>query len=407
MIKSITLYGSSSGRNAGDATLMSSIMDAVDEACGTELLYEIPTIKPGFVRDNYRSRTRAVATLPWNMSVKMLGWPTYRSIMRTDLTLIFDAVLFDRSLYNPLFNFLSTLYLLLPMARRRGKKMAFYNVGAGPVTTPAGRKMLRHVSEMMDFITVRDKASYDILKGIGVKNPRMLVAADAALRGRPSEDTAVSGILESLGLDRDREILALNVNPYLDTWSGANTPRLTKQDFTRTYAAAINRVVEKLDVQVLFVATQHLDVSLSREIMALLKSKRQVALVSNVDHSHYDIKGVLGKVSLLFAMRLHSMILASSGLTPVAGLAYQPKIDHYFEALGLPEYSLSFENFTEDKIVEHILKAWERRGETRKVLTTRIPELQSKAYMAAELVACLHRDEDLDAACAGSGLARK
>ena len=157
----------------------------------------------------------------------------------------------------------------------------------------------------------------------------------------------------------------------------------------------------------MFVATQHLDVPLSKEIMSLLKSRRKVAVVSNVDHSHYDIKGVLGKVSLLFAMRLHSMILASSGLTPVAGLAYQPKIDHYFEALGLPQYSLGFEDFSEDKIVEHVLRAWERRGETGKILANRIPELQSKAYLAAELVACLHRDGDLDAACAGSRLAQE
>ncbi|GAI06544.1 unnamed protein product, partial [marine sediment metagenome] len=59
----------------------------------------------------------------------MLGLPTFLSVARTDMTIIFDAILFDRALYNPLFNFLSTLYFLIPFAKRKGKKIVYYNVG--------------------------------------------------------------------------------------------------------------------------------------------------------------------------------------------------------------------------------------------------------------------------------------
>ena len=76
MLNSITLLGSSSGRNAGDAALMAGIMDSIDEACESRILYEIPTIKPSFIHDQYKNRTRPVATLPWNLSLKMLGLPT-------------------------------------------------------------------------------------------------------------------------------------------------------------------------------------------------------------------------------------------------------------------------------------------------------------------------------------------
>lgn len=110
-IESITLLGSSSGRNAGDAALVGTIMDSIDLACGERLLYEIPSIKPDFIYRSYKNRVRAIGMWPWNLSIKMLGVPTYRSIMRTDLSLVFDAVLFDRSLYNPAFNYLSSLYL--------------------------------------------------------------------------------------------------------------------------------------------------------------------------------------------------------------------------------------------------------------------------------------------------------
>lgn len=396
MLKSVTLIGSSSGRNAGDAALMSCIMRSVDKACGTQLLYEIPTIKPQFVRDNYSARTKPISILPWNLSAKILGLPTYQSIMRTDLTLIFDAILFDRSLYNPLFNFLSTLYLFLPMAKKKGKHMAFYNVGAGPVSTRAGQDMLRKVSNLMDFITTRDASSYNLLKKIGCTNPRMLTGADAALTEEPSDEQTIAATYRKLGLNPSDEILALNVNTYLDTWSAPNVQSMGRKRFVDIYSAAINSIIEKLDVPILITATQHQDVGLSREIMGRITPNEKVRLISNAETSHYNIKGVLSKVSLLFSMRLHALILASGAHVPIAGLAYQPKIDHYFKVLGMPEYSLSFQNFTKEKIADHVLNAWHNKDHIRATLDNVMPNLQKKSDIAAQLTASFHNGKDLE-----------
>lgn len=398
-LQSATLLGSSSGRNAGDAALISGIMEAVDDATGTSLLYEIPTIKPSYIRDNYpNSRTQPVSMMPWSLSVKMFGVPTYRSVMQTDVTLIFDAILFDRALYNPLFNFMSTLYLLLPRAKKLGKRMGFYDVGTGPVNTPHGQKMLRELSHLMDFITVRDQASYDILKDIGVEHPRMFVAADAALNLRASDDETALRMLDSVGLSPDEEILGVNVNVYLDTWAGPGIAPMGREKFVQTYAAALNRVGKELGVPLLFVCTQHMDVDLTRDIMDRVHTAPKKAILTNVDHNHYDVKAALSKVNLLFGMRLHCMILASGALTPIIGLAYQPKNDHYFTSLGLKEYCMGFEGFSEEALFEHIRKGWSQRHELRAQLESRIPVLQERARLAAQLVAAMHRDEDLDQA---------
>ncbi len=400
-LRSATLLGSSSGRNAGDAALISGLMQAVDSEVGEPVLYEVPTVRPAYVRDHYAgSRTRPISMMPWSLSLKMLGVPTYRSLMRTDLTLIFDAILFDRSLYNPLFNYMSTLALLLPRARRQGKRMAFYNVGAGPVPTQRGREMLRELAELMDFITVRDQASYDILREIGVKNPRMLVGADAALNVRASDDQTAERILEGLGLAADAEILAINVNAYMDTWAGSGIKPMGREKFVETYAAALRRVDRELGVPILFVCTQHMDVGITRQIMQRMPGVRQLALLTNVENDHYDVKAALRRVSLLFGMRLHAMILASSEGTPIIGIAYQPKVDHYFANVGLPECSMSFEAFSEDALVAHVLQGWAERDSLRSRLADRVPKLKAGARKAAELVGAIHRDEDLDTAFA-------
>lgn len=398
MLESITLLGSSSGRNAGDAALLSGIMDSVDKACQRPLTYEIPTIRPEYVRRTYKNQVRAVSMLPWCGSLKMLGIPTYRSIMRTDLSLIFDAILFDRSLYNPLFNFMSTLYLLLPLAKKRGKRMAFFNVGTGPVDTPRGREMLRELAEMMDFITVRDQDSLDILVNLGVKNPRMLLTADAALTVAPSDESRIKQIYQDLGLNPEEELLAVNINAYIDTWARPRRPSMGKEKFLQVYAGALNEVVRQLKVPLLLVCTQHHDVAITNELASRIKSREPVRLISNKDYNHYDIKGVLSKVSLLAAMRLHAMILASSELAPVVGIAYQPKCAYYFKTLELERWMMSFADFSEQTLASLILEGWDKKSEIKDTLNRRIPVLQSHAFKAAELVAAMRNGEQLDTA---------
>ena len=395
MLKSVTLLGSSSGRNAGDAALMSGIMDPVDEACGERLLYEIPTINKAFVSRTYRNRTRPVGMMPWNLSVKMLGLPTYQSILRTDYTLIFDAILFDRSLYNPLFNFLSTLAVLLPRARRKGKRMACFNVGAGPVDTEAGRRMLREVAELMDFITVRDEESISIFRDVGVRNPNIVLAADAAVNVQPVESNRALEIIKMSGLDPARPILAVNVNRYLDTWARPRREPIGKEQFLDTFSKSLNFVAGETGAQVLLVATQHHDVSITRELLGCLDSSVAGAWIGNIDYNHYELKGVMGACSLLFAMRLHASILGASAGTPVLGLAYQPKVEFFYNSLGLRDQCIGFDRFTPDDLSRHLLAGWRDREQIREVLRSRIPELQSDARIAADVLAAVHRGEPI------------
>lgn len=392
-INSITLLGSSSGRNAGDAALISAIMDSVDAALGRRIRWEIPTIAPNFVTRTYKNDVVPISMLPWSLSVKMLGLPTWRSIMRTDLTLIFDAILFDRALFNPLFNFLSTLYLMLPAAVNAGKRFALYDCGAGPVNTPLGQKMLRELCDLAEFITIREEGSMKVLENIGVTNPNRVLTADAALNDIPSSPERAQQILAEVGLKGEKEILALNVSKYLDTWAGTGRESMGREAFLSGYAQAINATLERLNVPVLFVVTQHHDLSLTKELQARIRTDRKTALVDNIRYTHFDIKAVLGQVSLLFAMRLHAVILASSMNTPVLGLPHQPKVGFYLDTLGMPEQCLDFNNFSAENLQRALLSSWERRGELRQKLERVIPPLQHRAHIPAQIIAALDRSE--------------
>ena len=395
-IRSITLLGSSSGRNVGDATLITGIMEAINNACNADILYEIPTVRPSYIREHYAGyRVRPISMLPWHGSVKMLGLPTLRSILRTDMSLVFDAILFDRSLYNPLFNYMWTVSWLLPLAKRRGKATGFYNVGIGPVNTVAGRRILRQLSDTVDFITVRDVDSYRILQEIGACTDNIVVGADAALYVPRQDPQRGAALLQEIGLSPKEEILAVNINAYMDTWAGPDVKPMGKERFIQAYAEVLDRVQAATGVPILFVCTQTMDVAINKDVMERMTSGGPKVLLSNVNRGHLDIKAALGRVSMLFGMRLHSLILATSELTPVVGAAYQPKVRHYLRTLGLQDYCVGFEEFEPAQVATAVVNGWLDRVRQRQMLAERIPVLRERASIAAKLVAAVHRGEGI------------
>jgi len=396
MIERVCILGSSSGRNAGDAALVAGIMDSVDAACGRRVKYDIPTIKPDFVRKTYPNDVRPVSMLPWSLSLKMFGLPTFLSVIRSDLSIIFDAVLFDRNLYNPLFNHMISIRWLLRAAKRRGKHIGCYNVGIGPINTAAGAKVLKDICDLTDFITVRDDESLAVLKKIGVDTSHTIVTADAALSVQCPSRERSQQILSELGMPIAKDILAINVNAYLATWSESSRKSMSAEEFAQIYGDALTKVLDQIQVPLLFVGTQYHDVDISNLVASKVKTNQPIALLSNREYSPYEIKGVLSQVSLLCGMRLHSVILASGGLTPVIGINYQSKVRHYLKRLGLEGYCLNFDDFNVDNLTAFILQGWQNRSAIRSQLTGKIPELIRESFKAAKIISGISDGLDIN-----------
>ncbi len=266
-----------------------------------------------------------------------------------------------------------------------------YNVGVGPVHTAAGRRMLKSVAERMAFITVRDQDSLDLLHEAGVSNPRVRLAADAALNAPALPPAEVEPILRAAGVEPAQPKLGINVNRYLDTWASAGRVSMGREAFLDVFAEALAGFHREVPVPMVFVTTQHHDAEITQALMQRLPRTVQAAMIDNRRHDHAAIKGVLRHLDLLCGMRLHSLILASSECTPVVGITYQPKVGYYFRELGLPDRTLSFDDFSANTLREHLLRGWRDRAELRAGLQRRIPQLQAKAAASAELVAALDR----------------
>ena len=104
----ITLLGSNSGNNLGDAAILSSILEHLTrELPGSEFI--VPTTKPSFTNTHYghRYNVKAISMMPWTGSIRFVGIPTFAALWKSDVALICDGILFGGWCCFPFFRLLS------------------------------------------------------------------------------------------------------------------------------------------------------------------------------------------------------------------------------------------------------------------------------------------------------------
>jgi polysaccharide pyruvyl transferase WcaK-like protein len=382
----ITVLGNFSGRNAGDAAILGGLLKDVTEPCShRELEFLVPTINTRFVRNSYAEYpVRAVSLLPTNLSLKILGLPVTRSVLGADLVLVTDAILFDRRLYNPLFNYLHTLSWVLPLAARRGVPIVLYNVSLGPVRTERGRRCLRRVLASARKVIVRDELSVDLAREVHPGGLTPIVGADCALSTVPAPEERIEHLAKEHGvMQSGRPVLGFNVNVYVDVYVRGNSRGIGDERFQGIVAAVLDRAVRELDVDVLMVETQPMDLTMARGVLRRVEEQDRVGMVSNPPLGYQELAGMLARVDAFVGMRTHSLILASSAHTPVGGIIAYAKNRGYLSSIDRADGMLEFADFNEDTLWNLVHSTWTQRDSLRERFAVSVERERLKAKAAA------------------------
>ena len=380
---SITILGSFSGRNAGDAAILASTISNIRDL-SPETRFEVPTLNPNFISQNFPSSyVHPVSILPWKFSIKFLGLPTLASIRRTNCSLITDAILFDVGLYNPVFNYLFGLATIVAYAKRLGKPIYGLNCGVGPVSTKDGERLVKYICDNTELIIVRDEYSRNLLQKIGVSKPSIIVGADSALTNKPVETSRIMEIFTENEINENRGLIGFNITKYIDTWIAKSGKRIDKVFFQTTIARVVDRLVEDLDVDVVFVVTQPMDTGFVKETINKIKNKKHIKIVgSNWEYTNHELMGVLSKMDIFIGMRYHSLILSSAMNVPIIGIAYTPKVKSSLCQIGQDEKVIDMQNFNAEKLIQLVKNTWENRKKIRKEIEPKIKELKSIALQS-------------------------
>jgi polysaccharide pyruvyl transferase WcaK-like protein len=387
MAKRICVVGNFSGRNAGDAAILGGLLKEVTAAFGP-LKFDVPTINTGFVSRQYADfDVEPVGMMPWNLSIKIFGLPIIRSILRSDLVLVTDAILFDMKLFNPLFNYLSTMALVLPMAKLRGIPVVLYNCSLGPAKTNAGRACLRRVLEAADVIILRDEESLGEIPENRDIESRIQSGADCALNIDPAEDERIEAIIKSEDLSPGgKPFLTFNVNSYIDVFVRSRGKRIGIEEFAELMSTAINQVMSRLEANIVFVVTQPMDMKITNMVLSGIEQHDRIRMIKNPDYTFAELAGVFSRAQIHVGMRTHSLILASSVVTPVVGIISTPKNRGYMRSIKQDERMVEFDVLTADYLADMVVATWDNRQILREELAPIIVEEKGKAAGATEFL---------------------
>jgi polysaccharide pyruvyl transferase WcaK-like protein len=267
-----------------------------------------------------------------------------------------------------------------------GTKVILYNIGLGPVTTNMGKKSLKSILYQSDLIVLRDVDSLNLLKSLDVVHPRIHLSADSALNSIPVPKERVKEIMENEGITRIRNIIGFNINSYIDAFISGDRKRLSRVEFTDIIAEVSDRLIEELDVEIVFIITQHMDIKIAEEVVEKIKNQKNVKLITNKKYSHNEIMGLMGELDLLIGMRTHSLILGSAMNVPLVGIIPYTKSRSYMKEIEQADKTIEFNNFNAESLISLVKSTWDQRKQIREQLQPKIQKMKETASGSANLL---------------------
>lgn len=319
----VLICGSYGRGNAGDDAILKAVVGEI-RAIDPDVRICVMSRAPKQTRLQYR--VRSIYTF---RPVQML-----RAMRRAHLyingggSLIQDCTS-SRSLY---------FYLMtLRAAVLCGCKVMMYGCGIGPVSGKANRRLAaRVIDRCADVITLRDPGSMEELARMGVTHPRMQLAADPTLNLAPAPDALVQSAFFSEGLAIDGNYACLAMRRWKDF-----DRKLPEMARVADYLAREHHLIPVL------VPMEHdRDLPVAEQIAAAMEER---AVVLRGRYDVYTMIGILARMKLIVAMRLHALVFGAGQGVPVVGISYDDKVSGFMHYIGR-ELCMEYADFTFDNL---------------------------------------------------------
>jgi polysaccharide pyruvyl transferase WcaK-like protein len=277
------------------------------------------------------------------------------------------------------------------LPRLLGKELICFGIGAKPVRSFHGKRIVKWLLEDAAAVSARDRGSERELRKTGLER-EIPVTGDSALFLEPAAiDKETLGKFKLESLDHPVAICPRALSP--DHRAHYHT-LLTKANITnmrRNIATAADWIAER-GHDVIFIPMHQApgddDTAEITEIRGLMHQPSRVAAHPG---SPEKALGILQRMELVLGLRLHSLILGAAAWTPVVGIDYDPKIRGFMEQAEAEDYLTGVRDTPEaltrqiaDALDSHttitrkLLKNCERMKTLIKQESNRIPEITNR-----------------------------
>lgn len=281
-----------------------------------------------------------------------------------------DALVFPGgSIFQDVTSVKSPIYYekVVSMAKKAGKKVFLVGQGIGPLNSFFGKRAAVSAFNAADGIAVRDPASLEALKALGVKKAARATADSAFLMPPPhdsgeTEDFSVAG-MKVVGI--------------------APRPLDKKTDVIGLFGDFCRLLYQAGSMPVLVTMDRNEDVELAQEI-----SKKQGGKIPDLRRvmTPMQMQQRIGRMDAMVAMRLHAGILSAMVGVPPLMVSYDPKVTAFSKQLGIGT-ALSMEaGISAPRLLDAFLAFQKDRDRNVKLLEKKRDELKKQAEGNVELV---------------------
>lgn len=254
-----------------------------------------------------------------------------------------------------------------------GKPLILGPVSIGPLTSKTTVWLARYVLNKVDVITTREAITRDYLASIGVKRPRIELAADMAFLLESPASSEVDKIVNDFGsVPNGKPLVGIVVRMFV--WERA-------EQYYQLMADVVSFIVLHLGAQVWLLPHDqgpHVywkDKAVCEEIRSRVAQPQAVVVFPDA-LSPMEAKGILSRCDMVIAWKLHGTIAAASQGVPTLGISYGNKfIGILADMLNQGDNCIDLREIGRDQLCNviraRIENIWKSRREISEELITR------------------------------------
>lgn len=260
---------------------------------------------------------------------------------------------------------------IVALAKFLKKPVIFYAQGVGPIQRSWSRYLMNKVANRVDLITLRDGASRDLLKEIGVIRPPVKITADPVFSLEPAP--------------RDYENMKNLLNQYCpgaEKIAGISVRKWPPLADKLPELARMLDMLKKDGFSIVFIPLDYpSDLAESRSMADRMKESAQVVEQKLTSQEH---AALMAQMQIMIGMRLHSLVFAANQSVPFAGISYDPKVDAFLSLFG--QKPLQGDASAMKLQLEEILNDVNAREKNHKIARELKTRAVETAYLALSLV---------------------
>jgi len=290
-------------------------------------------------------------------------------------------------------------FLYMPLLRRAlGKALVVYGGSIGQFRRPfgfLGNPFLKFALRKIDLVTLRERISYQLVKGMGLHSDRISVTGDPAFLLKPAPPERTKEILAKEGIDKGSEpLIGITVTRKRASMA---FPQFKNPDHSyikhaEVFAEVIDNLVAKLNATVVFIPHciglgEKLDDRIvAEDIFQRCQYKEQVKVIYNEYHAA-ELKGLMGQFDLFVGERLHSVINAMSmGVPSIAILNLADQRAGIIRMLGQEDAICYGQNLDSETLLAKINDIWSKRDSISETLKCQVETMREKAMVNGKLL---------------------